>query len=61
MPIPSITHKNCTLCGNCVDLCPMQCFEIKDKKVEITKPKACIGCQACVIQCDPRCIKILDD
>ena len=61
MPRPSINYKKCTACENCIEICPMKCFEKQGKKVIVVKPKECIGCQACVVQCDEKAIRILDD
>ena len=61
MPKPSINYKKCTSCKNCLELCPMNCFEEKDGKIIVTKPKECIGCMACVVQCDPKAIKIMEE
>ena len=61
MPSPSINHKKCNLCGNCIEVCPMNCFEKQGDKIVVVNPKACIGCRACEIQCEQKAIKVLDD
>jgi len=61
MPTPSIDEKKCTSCGNCIQLCPMQVFKKQEEKVVVDKPKECIGCKACEVQCDKQAIKIIEE
>ena len=45
----------CTGCGECIEICPQKCIELKEikgKKVAlITKPELCIGDGFCKIVC----------
>ena len=60
MPVPKIDSKKCNLCGTCADICPMEVFKKDGKKIIIEKPKECIGCRACEVQCEKKAIKVLD-
>lgn len=46
---PKINRK-CTLCGKCIDYCPVKALYIKNGKVKVDKNK-CISCYTCVKQC----------
>ena len=46
---PAITKK-CTLCGNCVDHCPVEAITLGKVKARIDREK-CIGCGECVAVC----------
>ncbi len=58
MPKPVIDQNKCTLCGTCVDICPMKVFESKEDKIETPKEDECIGCRACEVQCPKNAIEI---
>jgi NAD-dependent dihydropyrimidine dehydrogenase PreA subunit len=62
MPTPIVDEKQCTGCGTCVDICPVQVFEIdqEKKKSVVKKPADCIGCKACEVQCPVGAIKVQD-
>jgi len=49
-------HSNCTVCGLCVALCPMQNFEERDDK--IVHKKNCTVCYRCVNRCPARAITV---
>ncbi len=50
-----INPQKCTGCGECVEICPQKCIELKEikgKKVAvITKLELCIGDGFCKIVC----------
>jgi len=57
--IPEIDQENCTVCGKCVDVCPVQALALvsandpqdkKKKSVRLEK-KLCLGCGLCVKSC----------
>jgi NAD-dependent dihydropyrimidine dehydrogenase PreA subunit len=60
MPKPIIDAKKCTVCGTCVDTCPVNVFEKKEDKIEIAKPDDCIGCRACEAACPVQAINVED-
>ena len=60
MPKPIIDEKKCSKCGTCVEICPMEVFAKESDKVVVKKPKECIGCRACEVQCPKSAIKVED-
>jgi len=48
----------CIGCGKCVTICPLNVFEIKDKKAVVINEKDCIHCNLCQKQCQERAILI---
>ena len=60
MPKPIIDSEKCTVCGACVETCPVSVFEKKGDKVEVTKADDCIGCRACEAACPAKAIKVED-
>ncbi|MFQ6082111.1 MAG: DUF362 domain-containing protein [Candidatus Aminicenantia bacterium] len=53
---PVIDHKKCNLCRICVDSCPMNVIEEKEKKM-IINYEECIGCFCCNEVCPTHAIK----
>jgi DNA-directed RNA polymerase subunit D len=52
--------KECTNCGNCVDICPKRVLAMRDGKVEVKDLLACNLCMDCVGVCPqkPAAIKV---
>ena len=50
---PIIDETKCTTCGICVDICTEDVFFGSKKKhlPQITYPKECVYCNACVEEC----------
>jgi len=47
---PKIKHKNCSLCGRCISICPQKAIEIKNKRIHINYSQ-CIHCFCCQEVC----------
>jgi len=56
--IREINEDECIGCGVCVNRCPMNALELKDKKV-IFEPERCIGCGVCVYKCNQDAIYLV--
>jgi len=63
---PAVKHKkdiipkimdNCTGCGDCVRICPMECVTINKRKAIISE-KECIRCYCCHEFCLPKAISL---
>lgn len=50
LPIVEVT-KACDACKRCVEACPKQILEVKDKKLRIVDLESCIECMECVEAC----------
>lgn len=48
--VPIIDHDSCTLCAECVDVCPQNILEIRDNEL-ITKKDHCLLCTHCYSIC----------
>ena len=64
MPKPIIDYEKCTVSKTCVDVCPMEVFDVieedGEEKVIVAKPDECIGCKACEVQCPEEAIVVED-
>ena len=48
----------CTGCGECVEICPVEVFELIDDKSEPVNADECMGCESCVEVCEDEAITI---
>jgi uncharacterized Fe-S center protein len=53
---PSV-GKGCTLCGQCVEVCPAGAIDTGGKKAVIDHAK-CIGCARCIAACDVEAVSV---
>jgi len=55
-----IDTEKCDGCGTCVDICPVDVFEIKDEKSIVINLDECLVCSACEVQCPNNAIEIIE-
>ncbi len=58
MYIVTVDAEKCVGDGNCVDVCPVQVFELQDNKAVPVNPDECLGCESCVEVCETGAINI---
>lgn len=46
---PHVIERNCTSCGCCIDICPVQAISLVNKA--FIDKKICIGCGECICAC----------
>ena len=49
--LPEIDSRLCTVCGDCVDVCPTACLSIARQREVVLVPQACITCDVCEAVC----------
>ena len=49
--------QQCTGCGACVEICPVQAIELKED-VAVVDQQWCIGCGVCALQCEFDALRI---
>ncbi|MHA1729656.1 MAG: HgcAB-like fusion protein, partial [Promethearchaeota archaeon] len=56
-----IKREDCTGCKVCIDVCPMNVYEINDldNKADIIFQNKCVNCNACVKRCLAHCLSII--
>lgn len=55
---PIVDQAKCTGCEECVDICPVEVFEMVDGKSEPVNSEECMGCESCVESCEADAITI---
>ncbi len=48
----NIDADKCTGCGECVDICPVEVYEMVDGKSDPVKAEDCLGCESCIEVCE---------
>ncbi len=56
--LPIVDPEKCEGCEECVDICPMDVFEMEDGKSVPVNADACEGCESCVETCEPGAITL---
>ncbi|MDY0132519.1 MAG: 4Fe-4S binding protein [Desulforegulaceae bacterium] len=55
---PVVDQEKCTGCEECVDICPVDVYEIVDGKSVPVNAEECVGCDSCVEVCPEGAITI---
>jgi NAD-dependent dihydropyrimidine dehydrogenase PreA subunit len=58
---PIVDQEKCTGCEECVDICPVEVFEMTDGKSQPVNAEECMGCESCVESCEADAITIEED
>ena len=53
-----VDSGKCTGCGECVDICPVDVYELKDGKSDPVNYDECVGCESCVEVCSTDAIEV---
>ena len=61
MPTPVVDPNKCEGCEECVDICPMEVFEMQDEKSVVVNPEDCEGCESCVEVCESGAITLTEN
>ncbi len=56
-----LNKEDCIGCGECVDICPEEVYELQDEKSIIINEEGCVGCESCVEVCEEDAIKISEE
>ena len=55
---PIVDHEKCTGCGECVEICPVEVYELQDEKSVPVLAEECTGCESCIEVCEQEAIRI---
>lgn len=55
---PTIDAGKCVGCGECVDVCPADVYELQDEKSVPVNSEECLGCESCVEVCEQDAITV---
>ena len=55
-----VDTEKCIGCGECVDICPDDVYELQDEKSVPVNPEDCAGCESCIEVCEHEAITITE-
>jgi NAD-dependent dihydropyrimidine dehydrogenase PreA subunit len=55
---PVVDEEKCQGCGECVDVCPVEVFELQGEKSVPVNAEECLGCESCIEVCEPGAITV---
>jgi len=55
---PEVDAEKCVGCGECVEICPVDVYEIQNEKSVPVNADECIGCESCVEVCEEGAITV---
>ena len=58
MFVPTVDSDKCIGCGECVEVCPVEVFELEDEKAVPANADECLGCESCVEVCEQGAITV---
>jgi NAD-dependent dihydropyrimidine dehydrogenase PreA subunit len=50
--------EKCIGSGECVDICPMEVYELQDEKSVPVNAEECSGCESCIEVCEQEAITV---
>ncbi len=56
----TVDKDKCTGDSECVDVCPVDVYELVDGKAEPVNEDECLGCESCVEVCEQGAITVED-
>ncbi|RQD61817.1 MULTISPECIES: ferredoxin [Desulfonatronovibrio] len=56
----TVDTDKCNGDGECVDVCPVEVFELNDGKADPVNMEECLGCESCVEVCETEAITVIE-
>lgn len=53
-----VDEEKCIGCGECVEVCPSDVYEIQDEKSVVVNEEECVGCESCLDVCEQEAITL---
>jgi NAD-dependent dihydropyrimidine dehydrogenase PreA subunit len=55
-----VHEEKCVGCGECVEICPVDVFELQDEKSVPVNEEECLGCESCIEVCEEEAITVTE-
>jgi NAD-dependent dihydropyrimidine dehydrogenase PreA subunit len=57
---PEVDAEKCIGCEECVEVCPVDVYEIQEQKSVPVNGEECIGCESCIEVCEQDAITVTE-
>ena len=57
---PEVNREECVGCGECIDVCPVEVYELQQEKSVVVNEDECLGCESCVEVCESGAITVME-
>ncbi len=54
----TVDQEKCIGCGECVDVCPVEVYELQNEKAVPVNAEECVGCESCIEVCEQDAITV---
>jgi NAD-dependent dihydropyrimidine dehydrogenase PreA subunit len=58
---PEVDSEKCVGCGECIEICPVDVYELQNEKSVPVNADECVGCESCVEVCEHEAILIIEN
>ena len=55
-----VDAEKCVGCGECVEICPVDVFELQNEKSVPVNEEECLGCESCLEVCEEGAITVTE-
>lgn len=55
-----VDQEKCVGCEECVEVCPVDVYEMEDEKSVPVNAEECLGCESCVEVCESEAITVTE-
>lgn len=54
----TVDTDKCTGDGECVDVCPVEVYELQNGKAVVVNEEECLGCESCIEVCEQSALTV---
>jgi NAD-dependent dihydropyrimidine dehydrogenase PreA subunit len=58
--VPEVDKEKCVGCGECVEVCPVDVYELQNEKSVVVAEEECLGCESCLEVCEEDAITVTE-
>ena len=55
-----VDAEKCIGCEECIEVCPVDVYEMKDEKSVVVNGEECLGCESCIEVCEQEAITVTE-